>query len=245
METATPKKTTERKSAISDPLLFAGRLKEARKDMLLEQYQLLDILSKRGISVSPASYSRWEKGDRIPKVDKMEALAKALNVSTDWLIGKSDIKERPLDLMGTKVRQPGYEEYGLTVNKEDLYRFRGEPLWIQGNTGGCWGLIAEAEDVVYLSNGTSKPFYQIEGIIRRFPAPLCYGVESMLEPIPLSKLKTFKRIWVEGIGQSPGSRYKGWFTLDESRNCYVGNNDAVLRTSDYAVTWIAFEDICK
>lgn len=213
--------------------IFKQRLIEARTKMNLGKNQVVKRLKEMGIPVSLSSYCRWEQGTRLPKDEKLEALAKALNVSKDWLCGRTDIRE-------PTVKE---EVNGKDLRKEDLYLRRGEPVWIQ-NMKGCWGIISLTEDVVYLPNGNKLPFYQVQEPISHFPAPLCYGVESLKNPIPLNRLKSYERIWVQGIGQAPMARFKGWFTYNKALNCFMGENRATVSLRDYAVTWIAYEDIC-
>ncbi len=61
------------------------RLKEARLRSSLKQNELADL-----IHVSRQAYSLYERGKRRPSWETMIALAKALNVSTDFLLGLSE-----------------------------------------------------------------------------------------------------------------------------------------------------------
>lgn len=213
---------------------FTDRLAEARRNMNLDKSQVVEYLEKINVKVSLASYCRWEQGSRTPKPENIDALARVLHVSRDWLCGKTDVCEPAV--------QESMESREL--KRDNLYMRRGEPVWI-GYMYDRWGIVSLTEDVIYLSDGSKLPFYLVEEPIRYFPAPLCYGVESLKKPIPLFRLKYYERIWVQGIGPAPTKRLNGWFWFNNERNCFMGENKATVNLKDYAVTWIAYEDICE
>ena len=66
---------------------FSERLKELRKGKHLTQQELAD---KFGIS--RVGYSYWETGTREPNFKTLVSLAKYLSVSTDYLLGVTNIK---------------------------------------------------------------------------------------------------------------------------------------------------------
>jgi transcriptional regulator with XRE-family HTH domain len=65
--------------------LFPDRLRAARKLRDLEQAELA---SKAGLP--PTSISHFEGGSRKPSFDNLRRLAQALNVTTDYLMGRAD-----------------------------------------------------------------------------------------------------------------------------------------------------------
>ena len=64
---------------------FADRLKLTRQKAKLNQKQLSEL---SGVTAAAISY--YESESRSPSIDKAIAIAKALNVSLDWLCGLSD-----------------------------------------------------------------------------------------------------------------------------------------------------------
>lgn len=64
---------------------FPERLKELRHEHKLNTRQL-----GQAIGCSHIAISRWERGTQIPGIDKLMALAKYFNVSTDYLVGFED-----------------------------------------------------------------------------------------------------------------------------------------------------------
>lgn len=65
--------------------IFIKRLKEMRKDKGLSMSELANK-----IGVSTNTISRWERGERIPNLEALVALAKFFKVSTDYLCGLED-----------------------------------------------------------------------------------------------------------------------------------------------------------
>lgn len=100
---------------------FGLRLRQACDSVGLQQRQLADI-----IGVSRNTISAYVKGVQMPNGDKLLAIAKALNVSLDWLLlGKEPAPPR--------VASPGVEDtapsQGLSANTlRRLALERGEPL---------------------------------------------------------------------------------------------------------------------
>lgn len=64
---------------------FYLRLKETRKEKLLTQEELAERAN-----ISRVMVSRYETGTVIPTVDVLVSLADALDVTTDYLLGRSD-----------------------------------------------------------------------------------------------------------------------------------------------------------
>ncbi|MCL2228304.1 MAG: helix-turn-helix domain-containing protein [Firmicutes bacterium] len=61
---------------------FGERLRQAREDKKLTQYQLADLLSVNQITVST-----WERGTREPSVDMIRQIAIALECDPNFLFG--------------------------------------------------------------------------------------------------------------------------------------------------------------
>jgi len=70
-------------------LYIAQNLKQFRKDKDLTQEEVAEMLG-----VSPQSVSKWERGDAMPDITLLPALANLYNVSVDALIGMDKINDR-------------------------------------------------------------------------------------------------------------------------------------------------------
>ena len=68
---------------------FALRLKELRKEKNLTQQELADEFS-----VKLRTYHGYEYGESYPEVAKLLAIADFFDVSLDYLMGRSDVRER-------------------------------------------------------------------------------------------------------------------------------------------------------
>lgn len=62
------------------------RLKELRKLKNLTQQQLAEILG-----IDRSNYANYERGKRIPPIDKIEKIADFFNVSIDYLMGREEL----------------------------------------------------------------------------------------------------------------------------------------------------------
>ena len=68
---------------------FAQRIKQLRKEKNLKQQQLADQFS-----VKLRTYQGYEYGESYPEVAKLVAIADFFDVSLDYLVGRSEVRER-------------------------------------------------------------------------------------------------------------------------------------------------------
>ena len=68
--------------------IFTDRFNELLKKFIEDGHQQKEITEKTGIS--PASITQYKNGTNIPKGDILEKLANYFNVSSNYLLGKSD-----------------------------------------------------------------------------------------------------------------------------------------------------------
>ncbi len=69
---------------------LAGKILYCRKKAGLSQEALAEKLG-----VSRQAVSKWETGDAVPELSKLVLLAKAFDVTTDWLLSESEPEESP------------------------------------------------------------------------------------------------------------------------------------------------------
>lgn len=91
--------------------MLPERLESLRKALNLSQRQLA-----KEIQVSQQNINFWETGKRNPKHESLEKLASFFDVSTDYLLGKSEIKNTSSTLELTEL-----------LNYDTL-TYKGEPL---------------------------------------------------------------------------------------------------------------------
>ncbi len=68
---------------------FALRIKGLRKERKLKQQELADKFS-----VKLRTYQGYEYGESYPEVAKLLTIADFFDVSLDYLMGRSDVRER-------------------------------------------------------------------------------------------------------------------------------------------------------
>lgn len=71
---------------------FSNRLKQLRIERGLTQQQLADILN-----ISKSSINMYERGEREPGFETLEAIADVFNVDMNFLLGKSHVKNQLLE----------------------------------------------------------------------------------------------------------------------------------------------------
>lgn len=68
---------------------FCDRLKELRSSKKIKQQEMADML---GIQLR--AYQCYEYGEHYPVLDSVIKIADYFDVSLDYLVGRSDVKER-------------------------------------------------------------------------------------------------------------------------------------------------------
>ncbi|WP_300347601.1 helix-turn-helix transcriptional regulator [Clostridium sp.] len=77
--------------------MFGNRLKSLRKELNLTQAQLANILK-----ISASTIGMYEQNRRTPDTETLQTFSNYFNVSVDYLIGKTDIKESAEQLLKDK-----------------------------------------------------------------------------------------------------------------------------------------------
>ena len=76
---------------------FGQRLKELRGNK--SQADIVDMMTKKaGVSTTAQTLGRYERGERKPDLEIIEALSITFNVSADYLLCRSDVKSKDIDL---------------------------------------------------------------------------------------------------------------------------------------------------
>ena len=70
-----------------------NRIKELREKNGMSIDQLSKKLKEKGVSISPASISKYEREERNPKIENWQKLANFFNVPLAYIQGRSDIKD--------------------------------------------------------------------------------------------------------------------------------------------------------
>ncbi|ERK30173.1 helix-turn-helix domain-containing protein [Clostridium intestinale] len=92
--------------------MFGERLKSLRNELNLTQLDLSKLLK-----VSPSTIGMYEQNRRDPDSKTIKFLAEYFNVSTDYLLGKSNIK----DSADKIIKNANDNEYTLALHNSDGY----------------------------------------------------------------------------------------------------------------------------
>ncbi|MDB1943713.1 helix-turn-helix transcriptional regulator [Clostridium tertium] len=77
--------------------MISNRLKELRQEKDLLQKDVATYLN-----ISTSAYGFYEQGKRTPDSEMMKKLSEFFNVSLDYLLGKTDIRESADDILNGK-----------------------------------------------------------------------------------------------------------------------------------------------
>lgn len=96
-----------------------NRIKQLRQQRGLSIDELSKQLKEKGISISPASISKYERGARKPKIDKWIQLADFFDVPVSYLQGTSVISDKKAFESYPKLIN-AMKDYGLTATYEGV-----------------------------------------------------------------------------------------------------------------------------
>lgn len=93
---------------------FSERLKNLRN-----QAQLTQVYVAEKLGISQPAYASWERGIKKPTQENLVKIAQILNVSVDYLVGNSDVKENNLDNIELLFRM---NSKGLTEEEKEIFK---------------------------------------------------------------------------------------------------------------------------
>ncbi len=97
--------------------IIAKRIKECREANKINQKELANM-----IDVTPSAVNQYEKGEKTPSTKTLLKLAKALGVTTDYLLGaKQENVTQALELLQKYLDRGGYLSQAEGLAIEDNY----------------------------------------------------------------------------------------------------------------------------
>lgn len=100
---------------------------ESRIKILREKRGLIQAILATELGITQQTLSKYEKDVNIIKIDALKRLAEYFNVTTDYLLGLSDVKR---DLTGQlKISETLDEYYDLIEVYKKLDRYDQELVW--------------------------------------------------------------------------------------------------------------------
>ena len=99
--------------------MFIERLKKLRKKEKLTQKDIATFLN-----ISQPAYQQFESGKKKMNLETMEKLADYFNVSIDYLLGKTDIPDRDLeiDIDNAIDNSVAYDGTPITDNDREIIK---------------------------------------------------------------------------------------------------------------------------
>lgn len=88
--------------------MFAERLKSLRREYKLNQGELANA-----IHVAQTTVSQWENNGKMPGIDMLIRIADYFDVSTDYLLGRTDIKNEHIIKAPPELESAGVEEVAV------------------------------------------------------------------------------------------------------------------------------------
>lgn len=77
-------------------MILGDRLRELREEKELNQVDIAKVLK-----VDRTTYNKYETGTSNPDLDKLSVLANYFNVTVDWLMGRSQLRNPEVDYKET------------------------------------------------------------------------------------------------------------------------------------------------
>ena len=100
---------------------FMQRIKALREEKNLSLRQLAQLTN-----ISHSSISAYEKGRREPSFDSLEALSDVFNCDIDYLLGRTDIRNKEANNLGYNSLYEAYKEN----SPEEPKLTEGEKMWL-------------------------------------------------------------------------------------------------------------------
>ncbi|WP_440972163.1 helix-turn-helix domain-containing protein [Megamonas funiformis] len=91
--------------------MIVTRLIKLRENKALKQFEVANLLN-----INPVTYNRYEKGEREPDHKMLKKLAVFFNVSTDYLLGLTDIP----DIIDDYIKKSNIKQTLLTNDEKEL-----------------------------------------------------------------------------------------------------------------------------
>ena len=95
------------------------RLRALRLEKGLRQKDLLETLE-----LSSARYSQYESGKRVPSLDQLMRIADFYDVTLDYLVGRTDLRNTSVFRTNLGGERLEYETVGGALSPDELFEVR-------------------------------------------------------------------------------------------------------------------------
>lgn len=174
------------------------------------------------LGVSQPTLSAWEGERKSPGLDNLENMADLYEVTTDFLLGRTDHLQ-------TNPSEP--------ISQQLLPILHGKPVWTAKHG---WMLVNAIDRILICSDGSMIPFSDTDDLLI---APPQFATSALPQGKPLSRLELHEQreIWLEPLSRDAHLReeLRGWYRIKSrwAENEY--GNRFYLDT--YGAKWLAFD----
>ena len=193
------------------------QFRNARKSNHLKAIEAAKMLG-----ISQPTLSAWEGERKSPSVEGLEKMADLYSVSTDYLLGRTQLEKIP---------------DSSPIPFQLLPIYHGKPVW---SAEHGWMLVNAVDKVLVLPDGQTIPFSDCKELFA-LPSPFSEASLPNGQPLQLSEIREQNRIWVEPISPDPDLRneLRGWYLVKKRLVENEFGNRFYLNT--YGAKWLAFE----
>ena len=194
---------------------MARQYKNARKSQKL---MVKDAAAQ--LDVSPSTLGAWEAERKSPSIESLEAMAELYQVSTDYLLGRSE----------------QLNSSSLPLPQELLKIYHGKSVW---SSDYGWVLVNSVRNVLVCLDGSQVPFDSVGSVYAAQP-PFYEATLPDTKPLSKQELGNYKEVWLEPISHDADLReeLRGWYRVCDR---WVENDYGTRFTIDsYGAKWLAF-----
>lgn len=194
---------------------MARQYKNARKNQKL---MVKDAAAQ--LDVSPSTLGAWEAERKSPSIESLEAMAELYQVSTDYLLGRSE----------------QLNSSSLPLPQELLKIYHGKSVW---SSDYGWVLVNSVRNVLVCLDGSQVPFDSAGSVYAAQP-PFYEATLPDTKPLSKQELSNYKEVWLEPISHDADLReeLRGWYRVCDR---WVENDYGTRFTIDsYGAKWLAF-----
>ena len=194
---------------------MARQYKNARKSQKL---MVKDAAAQ--LDVSPSTLGAWEAERKSPSIESLEAMAELYQVSTDYLLGRSE----------------QLNSSSLPLPQELLKIYHGKSVW---SSDYGWVLVNSVRNVLVCLDGSQVPFDSAGSVYAAQP-PFYEATLPDTKPLSKQELGNYKEVWLEPISHDADLReeLRGWYRVCDQ---WVENDYGIRFTIDaYGAKWLAF-----
>lgn len=225
---------------------IGSRIHTLRKTHSLTQAAFASLIAERTGRKKPyatMTVSSWERGERIPGADVIEAIAEQFGVSMYYLY------------RGTAAPDPtGISSFSATSNKAKIRTecygsYIGKPVYMAGGNKrpGGWGILQMTDNGHYevMTGDGTYPIRRTSDELYAIPHPLdivreIYGVT----PISYKRLLEIDHdIWVQMVSkdESTNEMYNGLYHLNDPKTALINDAGMVLPLAGYCKVFVPYE----